>query len=343
MKTILITISLVLFSFNSFADEEKDCSWFPTMLYQCSENFKCGYRATPDGPLLERELIAQNYGCIHKEQLPDGSLLECEWGGEVERSHVRLFYMDLIDKGKLDPGQNYPIGNKHGSNPVKLGIDLGQCKITKDGQEMKYDEQSLNQIMLATVTDVTKQKVKTQEDLENEISTENATSGEIRELSKRIRTELEGKGVLESLDVKALKYTSSAMGQVFDTDFYVADVSINGQRGSKIIMAWGESGIDIVERLRETDSVVPRYIKSSFTLDSEEKAKLLFKALRHAYARQDFSDNPADGYTRTVIQEGAAWTIYDAHDDLSDSGYTVATDGQGKVISLTNYFVSPED
>ena len=78
-------------------------------------------------------------------------------------------------------------------------------------------------------------------------------------------------------------------------------------------------------------------------LDSEEKAKILFKALRHVYSRQDFSDNPADGYTRKVKQKGTTWTIYDAHDDIPALGYTVTTDGQGKVISVSDSFVMPED
>ena len=43
-----------------------------------------------------------------------------------------------------------------------------------------------------------------------------------------------------------------------------------------------------------------------------------------------------------VKQEGTTWTVYDTHDDISDLGYTVATDGQGKVISVTDYFVVPE-
>jgi hypothetical protein len=93
VKAILITVSLILFSTSSFADEEKDCSWFPTMLFKCEEDFKCSYQATPDGPVFERELISQNNSCLHKETLPGGLLLECEWWGLVERSGTRV---DLI-------------------------------------------------------------------------------------------------------------------------------------------------------------------------------------------------------------------------------------------------------
>ncbi len=343
MREVLAPILLVFFSFSAFADEDENCDWFPSMLYRCSQDYKCSYQATPDGPVFERELITQNNACLHKEELLGGLKLECEWWGQVERAHVRMFYMELIEKGKMDPEKKYQIENKSGPNPISLGIDLGKCKITKDGKEMKYDDQSLRKIMLGTVTNKTKQKVKTREELENEIRSENASSEDNEGLSKRIRSELEGSGKLESLDVRAWEFTSDAMEQVFDSDFFVADASINGQRASKVIMAWSSSGIDIIQKIRAEDTVLPEHIKNSFIVDSEEKAKLLYKALRHVYARQDFDDNPADGFIRIVKREGAAWTIYDAHKERPDVGYTVSTDGQGKVLSISNYFVSSEE
>jgi hypothetical protein len=341
VKRIWVSIFLVFFSFNSFADDDENCAWFPSNLYRCDQDYKCSYQATPDGPVLERELITSN-GCLHKEGLPGGLKLECEWWGQVERAHVRMFYMELIEKGQIDPTNKYQIENKSGPNPISLGIDLGKCKVTKDGEEMNFDDQSLNQIMLGTVTSETKQKVKTEEELKNEIRSEAASSADNKGLSKRIRAELEGSGKLESLDVKAWEFTSDAMEQVFDSDFFVADAAINGQRPSKVIMVWGSSGIDIIQKIKDEDTVVPGHIQSSFILDSEEKAKLLHKALRHVYARQYFDDNPADGFTRTVETEGAVWTIYDAHKERPDMGYTVTTDGQGKVLSISNYFVFPE-
>jgi hypothetical protein len=208
---------------------------------------------------------------------------------------------------------------------------------------MKYDLQSLNDILLGTVTSNAKQKVKTEEELKNEVRSEAASSGDNKGLSKRLRAELEGHAEFKSLDVTALEFTSDAMEQIFDSDFFVVDASINGERPSKVIMAWGSAGIDIVEKIKTEDTLVPGHIKNSFVLDSEEKAKLLYKALRHVYARQDTADNPADGFTRIVKKEGASWTIYDAHEHWQDSGYTVGTDGQGKVIGVSQYFVSSEE
>lgn len=337
MKYLYISL-LVFFITSVMADNS--CRSFPPRLYGCGENFSCSYKPTADSPELKREIIPGKV-CMHKEELTGGHKLECNWNSIMDRAHVRWFYADLIDKGEIDPGNSYTIGGDKGSNPIHLAVAQGKCKLTKDGKELTYSVQKLNNLMLASATSEAKDREKIANKLKNEISNQKASSKDNKRLTKFIKKMLDKEGKLKSLEVKSFEFTSDAMERVFDASFFAVHAAINGQRSSIVVMVRGKAGINMIQKPRGEDTIIPKYIKSSFILNSKSSAKTLLKALKHVYRRQDSSDNPAEGYTRTVKKEGAVWTIYDAHKERLNSGLIVKTDGKGSVISISKYFMDP--
>lgn len=176
---------------------------------------------------------------------------------------------------------------------------------------------------------------------QDEVTYTDASASDIKEISALVRKKFAGKNKIDSLEVEAISYTSSAMQKVFIPGSFYVHVTINGQKSPGMVMCRTGSGIEMLpgRRSASLDLITPLHIDDRFRITDDEKAKFFHKALAHFYDRGD----PNFTTKREAKLSGDIWTLSDILEGLYVIGYKVKTNTEGKVLEISNYSEIPKE
>lgn len=177
--------------------------------------------------------------------------------------------------------------------------------------------------------------------VKDEITYTDASASDIKEISELVRKKFAGNNKIDSLEVEAIIYTSSAMQEVFVPGSFYIHVTIHGQKSPGMVMCRTGSGIEMLtgRRSASADLVTPLHIKHGFRITDDEKAKFFHKALAHFYDRGD----PNFTTKRKAKLSGNIWTLTDTLEGLYVIGYKVKTNTEGKVLEISKYSEIPKE